>query len=125
MRLVAFVLVVAIGAVSGCAAVSGLDAYSSSPTGGGGPGEASTGGSSDEGAVTPDDGGDTGGGGCLTECSTSVANATAACIGGGCGFTCSGGHALCNGACVDFTSDDQNCGGCGASYACASGATCR
>jgi len=58
-----------------------------------------------------------------TTCTTAVANATAACAAGACSFTCNGRLNACSGACVDFQTDDGNCGGCGA--ACAGGARCR
>jgi hypothetical protein len=41
-----------------------------------------------------------------------------------CSFTCNTGYTLCNGACVDFQTDNNNCGGCGSGHACAAGYNC-
>jgi len=38
---------------------------------------------------------------------------------------CNTGYSACDGVCVDEHTDKNNCGGCGASFACTNGATCR
>ena len=56
------------------------------------------------------------------------ANGAAVCSGSSCGITCNSGLTGCNGACVDLTSDDQNCGSCntvcGANEHCDNGCVC-
>jgi hypothetical protein len=52
--------------------------------------------------------------GCLsvtssTPCTTTVANATATCVADACSFVCDEGFTLCQGACVDPTSDADPC----------------
>jgi hypothetical protein len=48
-----------------------------------------------------------------------------ACASGSCSFTCNSGYSLCNGACVNFQTDTNNCGGCGSGYACAAAHNCQ
>ncbi len=57
---------------------------------------------------------------CAT-CST-MANATDRCLGTTCDVTCNGGLLLCNGACVDVTSDNAACGS--TCRTCPAGTTC-
>lgn len=59
-------------------------------------------------------------GGCGTTCDTGDAGAppdggtiTAICTAGKCGLQCGGILTLCQGSCVDTSSDPKNCGGCG------------
>ncbi|MGO9839247.1 MAG: hypothetical protein ACLP1X_34125 [Polyangiaceae bacterium] len=58
-------------------------------------------------------------------CTTGVANAQAVCVNSACAFACSAGYTLCDGACVDFATDDNNCGGCGSAHACSAGLSCQ
>jgi|HubBroStandDraft_1064217.scaffolds.fasta_scaffold170767_2 hypothetical protein len=63
-------------------------------------------------------------GGCGDVCPV-PAYGTAICNGTACGIACNQGYSSCNGGCVDFTSDDNNCGGCGAAFACAGSGNCQ
>jgi hypothetical protein len=38
---------------------------------------------------------------------------------------CAGGTPTCGGVCVDYTTDPNNCGGCGAAHACSTAETCN
>jgi hypothetical protein len=123
-RVFAPILVVETGGMSACAAISGLDSYSSTEgtREAGKPGKSADGegGLGDDGTNSSDTASP-----CSTACSTNIANATAGCVDGACALMCNSDHSLCDGACVNFTSDNNNCGGCGPSYACASNATCQ
>lgn len=52
--------------------------------------------------------------GCLSvtssmACTTNVANATASCMANACAFVCDSGFVLCNGACIDASTDAAGC----------------
>jgi hypothetical protein len=52
---------------------------------------------------------------CTKVCpSPGIANASAACGNGACTFACNTGYSSCNGGCADFSTDENNCGACGA-----------
>jgi hypothetical protein len=53
-----------------------------------------------------------------------VLHAQPACQNNACTFTCNTNYTSCGGACVDFKSDNSNCGGCGGAYACTGGRQC-
>jgi hypothetical protein len=51
----------------------------------------------------------------------SSGSGSAVCSGGACGVTCASGAPACNGACLDYSSDINNCGSCG--HVCAQSTT--
>ncbi|MDP8999034.1 MAG: hypothetical protein M3O46_02875 [Myxococcota bacterium] len=59
---------------------------------------------------------------CGTACTTTIAHATAQCVGSKCTTGCAPTYASCGSACVDLTSDDANCNTC--SNLCTGGRHC-
>lgn len=57
-------------------------------------------------------------------CPSGPTNGHATCDGAFCGTACNASYTPCAGACVNEQLDNSNCGGCGASFACATGKTC-
>jgi plastocyanin len=62
-------------------------------------------------------------------CTTMCSGGTPLCAGSGstrsCASACASGLMQCGTSCVDPTSDNSNCGGCGGAFACAGGKTCQ
>ena len=103
-------------ALGACGVISGLDQYSSNNCGDGCDGTADAAASRDghtsfdsavDGLVPPDGTGE--------ELEVADEGAPA----------CDTGDGACDGVCVDEQTDNNNCGGCGSSFACTSGATCQ
>jgi hypothetical protein len=101
------------GGGSSGAGGSGTGGSATGGTSGSGTGGSATGGTSGSGAGGSATGGTSGsgtGGSATGGTSGSSAGGSAT---GGSGGTCSGGETSCAGACVDLTSDPNNCGACG------------
>jgi hypothetical protein len=122
-----------LGALDACAAIAGLSAYEN------GAGVAE-GGASTEGATRvqedADDGTDANGTDAnettrvsdeaSAETSDAVSTETSDAASTDGGAPCpSSAPTACGSACVDITSDSNNCGGCGSAHACSGGATCQ
>ena len=57
-----------------------------------------------------------------SECATTAAHTVATCTSNTCGTTCAPNYSPCSSSCVDLTTDNSNCGTCGAP--CAGGKSC-